>query len=90
MTSIAENAVKAFSAETDLIIRTAVEKNQVVLNGPAELKGVNVYNARCRNGFITSTYFLGYNDGTEDKMLFGNFVIKMQDEKTISSVYRWE
>lgn len=84
------DAVSAFHAETDLIVKSALEKNQVVLNGPAELKGVNIYNARRRGGFITSTYFLMYNDGTEDKLLPGNFVIEMQDEKTVSRVYRWE
>ncbi len=90
LSETAANAVKTFYSETDLIIQSALSKNQVVLNGPAELKGVNVYNARCRNGFILSTYFLMYSDGAEDKMLFGDFVIKMQDERTICRVYRWE
>ncbi len=86
----AADAVAVFNEETDAIIRAALQKNQVVLNGPLELTGVNVYNARCRNGFITSTYFLMYREDNADKMLFGNFVIKMQDEKTIATVYRWE
>ena len=90
LTSMAENAVKTFYAETDQIIRSAIWRNQVVLVGPVELKGVNVYNARYRNGFITSTYFLMYNDGAGDKMIPGNFVIKMQNEKTISCAYRRE
>lgn len=84
------NAVEAFRAETDSIIRSALEKDRVVLKGPLELTGVNVYNARCLGGFITSTYFVMYRDGNEDKMLQGNFVIKMQDEKIIVAVYQWE
>ena len=28
--------------------------------------------------------------GAEDKMLGGDFVIKMKDEKTIDTVYSWE
>ncbi len=83
-------SIEAFNKETESIIKSALEKNQIVLTGPCELKGANIYNARCHNGFITSTYFLMYRDGKEDKMLQGNFVIKMQDEKTISSVYLWE
>lgn len=83
-------AVEAFRRETDSIIRSALEKNLIVLNGPLELTGVNVYNARCLGGFITSTYFVMFRDGQEDKMLHGNFVIKMQDEKTVAAVYRWE
>ncbi len=31
-----------------------------------------------------------YREGKEDKMLQGNFVIKMQDNKTIAAVYRWD
>ena len=84
------DAVEAFNKETDLIIRSALEKNHLVLSGPCELTGVNVYDARCRKSFITSTYFLMYREREEDRMLQGNFVIRMQDEKTITSVYRWE
>ena len=84
------DAVSAFNEKTDEIVRSAVEKNEVVLTGPVELSGVNVYNARCRNGFITSTYFVMYKENGENKFLYGNFVIQMQDEKTISAVYRWE
>ncbi len=86
----ASEAITAFNAETDEIIRSTLEKNMLILNGPLELTGVNVYNARCLDGFITSTYFLAYRENGEDKMLPGNFVIKMQDEKTIAAVYRWE
>lgn len=86
----AEDAVKAFHEETEAVIRSAIEKNQPVLSGPLELTGVNVYNARCREGFITTTYFLMYKEGNEDKMLQGDFVIRMQDERTIASVYRME
>lgn len=82
-------AIKAFNAETEEIIQSALEKNRVILEGPCELVGVNIYNARCRNRFITSTYFLMYRD-KEDKMLQGNFVIRMQDKKTIATVYRWD
>lgn len=84
------NAVEAFHQATDSIIRSALERDLVVLKGPLELTGVNVYNARCLRGFITSTYFVMYREGKEDKMLQGNFVIKMQDEKIIAAVYRWE
>ncbi len=82
--------VEAFHRETDDIIRSALKRDNLVLNGPFELTGVNVYNARYLRGFITSTYFVMYREGKEDKMLQGNFVIKMKDEKIIDAVYRWE
>ena len=81
--------IKGFNDDTDSIVRSSLEKNEIVLNGPAELIGANIYDARCHKGFITSTYFLMYKKGKEDKMLQGNFVIRMQDEKTIAAVYRW-
>ena len=82
--------VYAYRRKIDSIIRSALEKNLVVLNGPLELTGVNVYNARCLHGFITSTYFVMVRDGKEDRMLHSSFVIKMQDEKIVAAVYRWE
>ena len=45
--------------------------------------------ARRYQDWITSTFFLMYRDGTENKTIFGNFVIRMLDEKRIAAVYRW-
>ncbi len=81
--------IKGYNDDTDSIIRSSLEKNEIVLNGPAELTAVNIYNARCYKGFITTTYFLMYRTKEENKMLQGNYVIRMQDEKTIAAVYRW-
>ena len=82
-------AIDAFHGETEAIIRSALERNELVLQGPAELGYVNVYDARCRNGFLTSTYFLLLRNDAGEQTLPGNFVIQMQDEKTIEAVYRW-
>lgn len=82
------DAVAAFRGKSEAIIRAALGRGEVVLHGPAELVGVNVYNARSCGGFITSTYFLMYREGQENRMLQGDFVIKMRDEKTIDTVYR--
>jgi hypothetical protein len=30
-----------------------------------------------------------YRDGAEDRILQGDFVIRMKDEKAIDTVYRW-
>ncbi|MBQ4425975.1 MAG: hypothetical protein IJM83_00025 [Firmicutes bacterium] len=84
------DALRTFFAETDAIIQAALQRNEIVLRGPLELVSANIYDARCCRGYITSTYFLMARDGTEDKLLYGNFVIRMKDEKTIETVYRWE
>ena len=86
----ASDAVSAFYEETESMIRTALDRNEIVLTGPLELGFVNIYDARCRRGFLTTTYFLSYRENGEEKMLPGNYVIKMLDEKTIGSVYKWK
>lgn len=82
-------AVAAFRAESEAIVQKALDKNEVVLRGPLELVGVNIYNARRYRDYLTSTYFLMYRDEAGEGMLQGDFVIRMRDEKTISAVYRW-
>nr|MBQ6241121.1 hypothetical protein [Lachnospiraceae bacterium] len=84
------DAVASYQEETAAIVRSALDRNDVVLEGPLELVTVNIYNARYHDGYVTSTYFLMYRDGAEEKMIPGNFVIKMRDGKTIDNVYRWE
>lgn len=87
----AESATAAYNETTDAIIKSALEKNEIVLEGPHELGFVNFYDARFRGGYLTSTYFLAYRKGDEYAMLSGgDFVIKMRDEKTIETVYKWK
>lgn len=86
----ATEAAEAFRKRTAEIIRSALSGNEVVLSGPLELAGVNVYNARCYDGYLTSTYFLMYRENEENKLLQGDFVIRMKDQKTIDTVYRWK
>ncbi len=80
-------AVEAYRAESAAIVQAALEKNEIVLRGPVELVGLNVYNARRCGAYLTSTYFLMYRDAAGEQMLRGDFVIRMQDEKTITAVY---
>ncbi len=83
------DAVSAYLNESRHIIRSAVEKNDVALEGPCELVYVNVYDARCFEEYVTSRFFVSYLENGEQKMLKGNFVVKMRDAKTIETVYRW-
>lgn len=86
----AKEAVNKYYTETEEIIKNAVAKNEIALKGPLELGYVNIYNARCHNNYITTTYFLMYKEKEDNKMLPGNYVIKMLDERTIELVYKWE
>lgn len=83
-------ALTAYEAESKRIVETAVAAGEVVLTGPLELVTVNIYNARCYNGYLTSTYFVMYIENGERKVIQGNFVIRMKDEKTIDTVYSWK
>lgn len=75
--------------ESKRIVESSVAANEVVLTGPLEIVSVNIYDARCYNGYLTSRFFLMYNENGEKKVIRDNYVIKMKDEKTIETVYRW-
>ena len=83
------DAVTSYRKETESIIRSALERADVAAEGPLELVSANIYDARYHDGYVISTYFLLVRDGTEEKMLSGNFVARMRDGKTIDKVYRW-
>lgn len=83
-------AVQAYNQNTREIIQSALDLNEVVLQGPLELVALNIYDARHLDGFLTSTYFLMVKEGDENRMLQGNFVIRMRNENTIDTVYRWK
>ena len=79
-----------FYAESKRIVDSAVNNNEVVLVGPYQIWGVNIWDARYYRGYITSTYFMSYTDNGEEKILHGNFVIKMKDDnETIEKAYKW-
>jgi hypothetical protein len=82
-------AFTSFMDESKRIVETAVEAGKVVLTGPVEIAGVNIYDARCYNGYLTSRFFLMYSENGENKIIRDNYVIKMKDEKTIDIVYKW-
>ena len=82
-------AIGAFNAETEEAVKCALERNEVLLEGPLELVFVNIYNARRLGDYLTSTFFVMYRENGADKMLPGDFVIKMKDNRTIERVYKW-
>lgn len=85
-----EQEVSSYHQETKRIIDAAVQNNHVLLKGPLELVSVNIYDARCQGEYITSKYFLMYVENNEQKVLNGNFIIKMSGPKTIDLVYQWD
>ncbi len=84
------DALADFHKDTETIVRSALERNEVVLDGPAELLGVNIFDARFYRGYMISRYFLQYRDGQGTHTLHGNYVVRMANETAISRVYLWE
>lgn len=82
-------ALKRYDEETEHIIESAVSLNDVVLCGPAKMIGVNLYDARYKDGYITSRYFVIYQEGDQQKTIYGNYIVRMADETTIECIYRW-
>lgn len=86
----AADAVTDFHQKAEAVIEAARKRNEIVVNGPAALACVNIYDAWCYKGYMTSRHFLQYVENGTKKTIDGSFVLKMADEKTIARVYRWE
>ncbi|WP_092331544.1 hypothetical protein [Butyrivibrio sp. YAB3001] len=84
-----DKALKVFTEESKSIVEAALSHNEVALKGPLELDGLNIYDARCYNGYLTSRIGLRYKENGESKLFMGDYVIRMKDERTIDTVYKW-
>ena len=84
----AADAMDAYQQTSAAMVRAALDKHAVVLEGPAELLGLNIYDARRVGNALTSWYFLMVRQAGAEKTLYGDFVIQMLDERTIGRVYR--
>lgn len=84
-----EKALLLFQSESKEIVEKSVDNKEVVLTGPLDMVSVNIYDARFYQGYITSRFFLMYRENGENKAIHDNYVIKMKDEKTIETVYKW-
>ncbi len=83
-------AVDSYLSETKRIVESVVAKNNVVLRGPVSLGSVNIGDARFYEGYLTSRFFVMYLEEGEKKVIRGDYVVKMKDEETIDTIYRWD
>ena len=72
------------------VIDKAIQNNEIVMEGESSLLAVNVYNAVCLNGYITSTYFVMYGEEENPTTLYGNFVIESPKEGVVIRIYKME
>lgn len=83
----AETVCKAYEAETQRIIDTALAKNQIVLRGCYPLDSLNIWDARRSGRYAVSNLFLAYRDGGRARNLEGNFVVELDGEGNVLTVY---
>lgn len=83
-----EIQLKAYNEETERIINTALDKGEICLKGRYPLISLNIWDARWNGKYATSNYILVYRDGDQQKVLNGNFVVEIDNDLNILSVYR--
>jgi len=83
-----QKSMEEFFIETKTIIEKSVKQENLIIKGNYKLLGVNIYNARCLYNYIISEYFLMYKDNNDEKILNGDFVIKLDNQFNILEVYK--
>lgn len=83
-----EKSIAEFLNETKEIVHTALSKNEVVLRGEYPLCSLNVWDARWDGRYAVSNGFVAWFDGTDKKVLNGDFVVEMGRDCIIRTVYR--
>ncbi len=83
-----KNQIDQYFMETKCFIEKSVKKENLITEGNFELLGVNIYNARYLDNFIVTEYFLMYKEENNEKILYGDFVVKVNEELNISEVYK--
>lgn len=84
-----KDAIDAYYHKAEEMIERAVKRNDLAVEGRHQLSGFNIYNAVYLKPYIVSEYFVMYKEGDEEKVLYGDFVIEM-DEGVATKIYRFE
>ena len=80
--------VRAYREETERIVRAALEKGEVALEGPLPLASLNVFDARWNGKYAVSTHFIAWWEAGEMRSLEGDFVAELDRDCTLRRVYR--
>lgn len=81
--------IQAYNDEMQDIIRKNARKDNLLSSGKYKLLGVNIYDARYLDGYISTSYFLAYEDDSGQVIKQGNYLILMEDKQTIKKIYEW-
>lgn len=78
----------AYNEETERLVNTALNKGEICLKGKYPLVSLNIWDARWNGKYAVSNYFVAYMDGNQTKILNGNFVVEIDNNLNILTVYR--
>ena len=78
----------AYNEETERLINTALNKGEICLKGNYPLVSLNIWDARWNGKYAISNHFVAYLDGEQPKILNGNFVVEIDNNLNILTVYR--
>lgn len=84
----AEAVIAAYGRETERIVRAALEKGEVVLEGAYPLMSLNIWDARWDGRYAVSSHFVAWWEGKEPRSLEGDFVVELDEANVIRRVYR--
>ncbi len=80
--------INQYYKETKSFLNQSVKNENLIVKGDYRLLGVNIYNARYLKNYIITQYFLMYKDDNVEKVLNGDFVVKVNKKLYISEVYK--
>ncbi len=81
------NVIEKHHEKTRKMISKAQNKGECVLQGKYPLTKLNVYDARYLHPYAVSTFFVAYEDGKEETMLYGDCVMALDNDKDIETLY---
>lgn len=82
-------ACNTFYNKTKHLIEKTTQSTECILSGDYELLGINVYDAKSYQNYLVSTYFVMYKDNDIEKILDGNFVIELNENKRIKKIWKF-
>lgn len=83
-----ENEINNYYQRGKNIITKTLENNIILVDKRVILLGVNVYNAFYFNNYIISKYFVMYKEDNDTKVLYGDFLIEITDNKMVNKIYK--
>ncbi len=82
--------VEKYYDQTREMIKAAIDKNDRIEIENSILSGYNIYNARYVDGFVLTSFFMMYQVGEEEHILYGDFAVEIDENMGIKSIYRTE